>query len=127
MAILLGASSPKTSEKYDVMSVMTTTEKPLITPAGIPLRKDIFPIAPESILTNVCDADAEVKKPARVTPIWIVERKPLESAVSFKTCFAFLLPSSAIFAIFVSLREIIAISLMAKKALRRISTNSKII
>jgi hypothetical protein len=57
----------------------------------------------------------------------MVERNPLESAVSFKTCFAFLLPSSAIFAIFVSLREIIAISLIAKKALRRISTNSKII
>ena len=48
---------------------MTTTEKPLITPAGIPLRTDIFPIAPESISTNVCDADAEVRKPARVTPI----------------------------------------------------------
>ena len=69
MAILLGASSPRTREKYEVMSVMTTTEKPLITPAGIPLRTDIFPIAPESISTNVCDADAEVRKPARVTPI----------------------------------------------------------
>ena len=42
MAILLGASSPRTREKYEVMSVMTTTEKPLITPAGIPLRTDIF-------------------------------------------------------------------------------------
>lgn len=48
---------------------MTTTEKPLMPPAGIPLRTDIFPIAPESISTKVCEAEAEVRKPARVTPI----------------------------------------------------------
>ena len=40
--------------------------------------------------------------------------------MSFKTCFAFLLPSSACFSTFASLSEIIAISLIAKNALIKI-------
>ena len=67
-------------------------------------------------------AVAEVRNPARVTPIWMVARKFEESAVSFSTCRAFLCPSSAIFRILLSLRVIMAISEAAKKALHRIRT-----
>ena len=74
-----------------------------------------FPVtASVSIAAKDVAAEAEVRKPARVMPIWIVERNFVGLFVSFKTSFAFLLPSSAIFSIFVSLREITAISAIAK-------------
>lgn len=69
-------------------------------------------------------AVAEVRNPARVTPIWMVARKLEESAVSLSTCLAFLCPSSAILRILASLSEMIAISDAAKKALQRIRTIS---
>ncbi len=78
-----------------------------------------------SISANDVAADADVRNPARVTPIWIVDRKLLEFAVSFITCFAFLCPSSAIFSILLSLSEIIAISLIAKNALTRTRKTSR--
>ena len=60
-----------------------------------------------SISAKVVAAEAEAKKPASVTPIWIVDKNLLGFFMSFKTCFAFLLPSSACFSIFASLSEII--------------------
>ena len=48
-------------------------------------------------------ADAAVRKPARVTPIWMVAKKLDESSVSLRTCRAFLCPSSDIFFSLVSL------------------------
>ena len=72
-------------------------------------------------------AVAEVRKPARVTPIWIVARKLELSSVSFRTILAFLCPSSAIFRILLSFREMMAISDAAKKALTRIRTNIRTI
>ena len=67
-------------------------------------------------------ADAAVRKPARVTPIWMVAKKLDESSVSLRTCRAFLCPSSAIFFSLVSLSEIMAISDAAKKALKKMRT-----
>ena len=57
---------------------------------------------------------------------FFLERNLLEFSVSLTICFAFLLPSSASFCIFASLSEIMAISLIAKNALMKIRTNTKI-
>ena len=98
-------------------------EKPLITLMGITLTTAVFEIAPASITAKDCAAVAEVKKPAKVTPICIVDRNELELSVSFFICFAFLLPDSAIFSILLSFNEITAISDIAKNALTKINAN----
>jgi hypothetical protein len=78
---------------------------------------------PARRLAKLCEADAAVRNPAKVTPIWIVDRKPDESAVSLTIFCAALCPDSAILRTLLSLSEIMAISLIAKKALIRIRTN----
>ena len=57
----------------------------------------------------------------------MVDRNCEEFSVSLQTCFAFLFPSSAIRCILVSLREIMAISLIAKNAFTRIRINRTMI
>ena len=103
--------------------MITTTETPAISVEG--MLGSTFSIAFVSIDAKAVDAEADDKKPASVTPICIVDKKRVELLVSFNTIFAFLWPSSAIFSIFASLREIIAISLIAKNAFIRIRAKSK--
>ena len=69
MAIFLGASSPSTNEKYEVIRVISTVETPLITPSGITFAIAVPASAFVSIVAKLCAAVAEVKKPASVTPI----------------------------------------------------------
>ena len=79
-----------------------------------------------SRFAKLWEAEAEVRKPDRVTPIWMVERKRLEFSVSFTSFWAFLLPSSAIFFSLPSFKVMTAISEAAKKPLTRMSTSSRI-
>ena len=69
------------------MIVMSITEMWETTETGI---SHAFVTAAVSISAKFVAAEADVKKPARVTPIWMVERNLLEFFVSFTTCFAFL-------------------------------------
>ena len=64
---------------------------------------------------KLCAAEAEERRPASVTPIWMVERKRLEFSVRRSTRMAFLSPSSAIFFSLLSLSVMTAISAAAKK------------
>ncbi len=77
-------------------------------------------------LANDCAAVADARKPAKVTPIWIVARKFDELDVSLSTCCAFLCPFSAILRILLSLSEITAISDAAKNAFTKIRNSKRI-
>ena len=83
IAIFFGTSSPNTSEKYDIIRVITTVENPPIIPIGITFTTGVFAIAPACISANDCAAVADVKNPAKVTPIWIVDKNELVFSVSF--------------------------------------------
>lgn len=69
-------------------------------------------------------AKALAKKPARVIPTWIVDKKREGSSIKYKILLAFLLPSFFIDSSLFSLADIIAISAHAKTAFANIKTNS---
>ena len=124
IAIRLGASSPSTREKKEMTIVISTTETELTTVWGMPVPSPTNQSVKSA--AKFVAAEAEVRKPANVTPIWIVDKKLLGFSVKRLTCLAFLLPSSAILSIILSFNEMMAISLIAKKALMMMSTKSRI-
>ena len=67
------------------------------------------------------------KSPARVIATWIVARNFAGCSVSFKSFFAFELPSLAIFLSFVELTDRTAISALANVAFKNIRTISNMI
>lgn len=68
----------------------------VLTPVTVPMYGCIDGTRPINQFASGSARDwaavAEVSKPARVTPIWMVARKFEESAVSFSTCWAFFVP-----------------------------------
>ena len=70
-------------------------------------------------------AKALPKNPARVIPIWIVDKNPDGSSTILSMRPAFLSPSSIIFRSFPGFREMTAISVAAKKAFSAIKTTCK--
>lgn len=107
-AILLGTSSPKTKVKYPSIRVMDT--KAISFAKGIP---SLLRILAKSLDIPTA-ADADVKKPARVIPTWIVDRNLDGSLSKSSNILAFLSPSSALAEILFLSTEIIAISEAAK-------------
>ena len=96
------------------------------TPKRISCEMGMNDSASASFPANVCEAAAEVKKPANVTPTWMVAKKRLESLVSLRTRLARLSPSSAILRTLLSFRVMTAISDAAKNALTKIKIISRI-
>ena len=77
LAVIGGAYALSSSLVADVRSVPFL---PIISLSSLRMAA-----SSESISAKDCDADADVRNPASVTPIWIVERKLLEFFVSFMT------------------------------------------
>ena len=69
IAIFFGASSPRTSEKYDIITVISTVDTAFITPIGITFTIEVEASLSASMTAKLCDAVALVKNPASVTPI----------------------------------------------------------
>lgn len=66
MAIFFGTSSPNTREKYESNKVISTVEMPLSTSFEMGMKEES---ASASGSEKLSAAEAEVKKPAKVTPI----------------------------------------------------------
>ncbi len=119
IAYLFGTSSPKTRVMKDSVIVIRIMDTVLIAPSGMP----ILPLNPFTIRSaKESAANALDKNPANVTPTCIVDKNLLEFFTNSSTAFDFLLPSSADFVIFASLKESKAISADAKNAFKKINT-----
>ena len=120
MAILLGTSSPKIRVKYERIIVISTTDTVLTVPVYFSEIPKVLIILAEKPSAKLSAAKAEPKKPAKVMPIWMVERKRVGSSIILSILAAFLSPSSASARTFFSFMDITAISVAAKNALRKI-------
>ena len=117
-AILFGTNSPKINVKKEMTTVIRMTAR--VFKREIEPGHPIFLSQATRCSERTSAEKAAPKNPARVMPIWIVERKPDWFSTMYKSFFAFLSPSSASFLSWIVLRDITAISVPAKKALTRI-------
>ena len=88
-AIRFGTSSPKTKVKNDNKIVTTTIA--IVEPYGIFQEVNTLPNRNEIPVAAL----AELKNPAKVIAIWIVDKKFVGSCNKCSTNFAFRFPSSA--------------------------------
>ena len=117
MATRLGTNSPKTSVKKERIMVIRITDRVCTAASAAAVRAYWAANHWDRRPARLSAAKAEPRKPARVMPIWMVERNPVGCSTMCRRRAAFLSPSSAWWRITASLREMTAISVAAKYAL----------